>query len=456
MDESAITVTAHANGRVSIYIGDSDRVAAEGDGEAVIAISPSDYLDEMSSLMIRAVSGKAEDTVTIMRNTLQGSLEISSSTLSFTYYADNVPHDDEETAAVTVKAVNYKAFPTLRLDGALLETPDEHEYTVEISVNELLSKESIELRAYAHTRSEALTIIKKTDRGILTIVSDRYSFDYYADNEPHNATEAATVSIAQEGYSSMPDLYVRGLKTDYAEGTYSLQSSMLQNDSSVILEIRKGSDRASIEIRKELDTAAVRLFLSCDYVSYYHDNVRISGDIPLSVMYSGLYYPPKVKAGNTDIPLTDGKGTIPASLLDDANATEIEVTAYSERVAYASDTAAVRKEMLRLSLSFTLSAAQFGYGSDGEIAPESITVTNTTSGLSDNSKPVLKLAGIPVAWSEEGTFTITPDMVAGRYLTVEIVYGDETRSAIITKTFDGKMLRLSADSQPCPHSGNRG
>lgn len=447
VDESAITVTAHANGRVSIYIGDSDRAAAEGDGEAVITISPSDYLDEMSSLMIRAVSGKAEDTVTIMRNTLQGSLEISSSTLSFAYYADNVPHDEEETAAVTVKAMNYKAFPTLRLDGTLLETPDEHEYTVEISVSELLSKESIELRAYAHTRSEALTIIKKTDRGVLTIVSDRYSFGYYADNEPHNATEAATVSIDQEGYSGMPDLYVRGLKTDYAEGTYSLQSSMLQNASSIILEIRKGSDRASIEIRKELDTAAVRLFISRDYVSYYYDNARISGDIPLSVMYSGLYYPPKVRAGNTDIPLTDGKGTIPASLLDDAEATEIEVTAYSERVAYASDTAVVRKEMLQLSLFFTLSAAQFGYGSDGEIAPESITVTNTTSGLSDNSKPVLKLAGIPVTWSDEGTFVITPDMVEGRYLTVEIVYGDETRSAIITKTFDGKMLRLSADSQ---------
>ena len=447
VDESDITITAHANGRVSIYIGDADRATAEGDGEAVITISPSDYLDEMSSLMIRTVSGKAEDTVTIMRNTLQGSLEISSSTLSFAYYADNIPHDEEETAAVTVKAVNYKAFPTLRLDGALLETPDEYEYTVEISVNELLQKESIELRAYAHTRSEALTIIKKTDRGILTIVSDRYSFGYYADNEPHNATEAATVSIAQEGYSGMPDLYVRGLETDYAEGTYSLQSSMLQNDSSIILEIRKGSDRASIEIRKEFDTAAVRLFLSRDYVSYYHDNVRISGDIPLSVMYSGLFHSPKVKAGNTDIPLTDGKGTIPASLLDGANATEIEVTAYSERVAYASDTAAVRKEMLQLSLSFTLSAAQFGSGSDGEIAPESITVTNTTSGLSDNSKPVLKLAGIPVTWSEEGTFIITPDMAEGRYLTVEIVYGDETRSAIITKTFDGKMLRLSADSQ---------
>lgn len=447
VDESDITVTAHANGRVSIYFGDADRAAAEGDGEAVITISPSDYLDEMSSLMIRAVSGKAEDMVTIMRNTLQGSLEISSSTLSFAYYADNVPHDDEETAAVTVKAVNYKAFPTLRLDGALLETPDEHEYTVEISVNELLSKESIELRAYAHTRSEALTIIKKTDRGILTIVSDRYSFGYYADNEPHNATEAATVSIAQEGYSGMPDLYVRGLKTDYAEGIYSLQSSMLQNTSSVILEIRKGSDRASIEIRKELDTAAVRLFLSRDYVSYYHDNVRISGDIPLSVMYSGLFHSPKVKAGNTDIPLTDGKGTIPASLLDGAEATEIEVTTYSERVAYASDTVAVRKEMLQLSLSFTLSAAQFGYGSDGEIAPESIIVTNTTSGLSDNSKTTLKLAGIPVTWSDVGTFIITPDMVEGRYLTVEIVYGDETRSAIITKTFDGKMLRLSVDSQ---------
>ena len=447
VDESAITVTAHANGNVSIYIGDDEEPAATGDGEAVITISPSGYLDEASTLMIRAVSGKAEDTVTITRHTLQGSLEISSSTLSFAYYADNVPHDEEETASVTVKAVNYKAFPTLRLDGTLLETPEEHEYTVEISVNELLQKESIELRAYAHTRSEALTIIKKTDRGVLTIVSDRYSFGYYADNEPHNATEAATISIAQEGYSGMPDLYVRGLRTDYAEGTYSLQSSMLRNASSIILEIRKGSDRASIEIRKELDTAAVRLFLSRDYVSYYHDNVRISGDIPLSVMYSGLYYPPKVRAGNTDIPLTDGKGTIPSSLLDGESTSEIEVTAYSERVAYASDTAAVRKEMLQLSLSFTLSAAQFGYGSDGEIAPESITVTNTTSGLSDNSKPVLKLAGIPVAWSEEGTFIITPDMVEGRYLTVEIVYGDETRSAVITKTFDGKMLRLSADSQ---------
>lgn len=447
VDESDITITAHANGRVSIYIGDADRVAAEGDGEAVITISPSDYLDETSSLMIRAVSGKAKGTVTIMRNTLQGSLEISSSTLSFAYYADNVPHDEEETAAVTVKAVNYKAFPTLRLDGTLLETPEEHEYTVEISVNELLSKESIELRAYAHTRSEALTIIKKTNRGVLTIVSDRYSFGYYADNEPHNATEAATIAIAQEGYSGMPDLYVRGLKTDYAEGTYSLQSSMLHNASSIILEIRKGSDRASIEIRKELDTAAVRLFLSRDYVSYYHDNVRISGDTPLSVMYSGLYYPPKVKAGSADITITDGNGTIPASLLDDANVTEVEVTAYSEKVAYASDTAIIRKEMLQLSLSFTLSAAQFGYGSDGEIAPESITVTNTTSGLSDNSKPTLKLAGIPITWSDEGTFVITPDMVEGRYLTVEIVYGDETRSAVITKTFDGKLLRLSADSQ---------
>ena len=447
VDDSDITVSAHANGSISIYIGDDERPAATGDGEVVLTIKPSDYLDEASSVTIRSVSGKAEDTATIMRNTFQGSLEISSSTLSFAYYADNVPHDDKETAAITVKAVNYKAFPTLRLDGMLLETPDEHEYTVDISVNELLSKESIELRAYVHTRSEALTIIKKMDRGILTIVSDRYSFGYYADNEPHNATEAATISISQEGYSGMPDLYVRGLKTDYADGTYSLPSSMLQNASSVILEIRKGSDRASIEIRKELDTASVRLFLSRDRVTYYHDNVRISGDIPLSVMYSGLFYPPKVKAGNTDIPITDGKGTIPASLLDDEAATEVEVSAYSDKVPYASDTAIIRKELLQLSLSFTLSAAQFGYGSDGEITPESITVTNTTSGLSDNSKPILKLAGIPVTWSPEGTFIITPDMVEGRYLTVEIVYGDETRSAIITKTFDGKMLRLSADSQ---------
>ena len=447
VDDSDITVTAHASGSISIYIGDEENSAATGDGEAIITIKPSDYLDEASSVTIRAVSGKAEDTVTIMRNTLQGNLEISSSTLSFAFYADNVPHDSEETAAITVKAVNYKAFPTLRLDGTVLTTPDAHEYTVDISVKELLSKESIELRAYVHTRSEALTIIKKMDRGILTIVSDRYSFGYYADNEPHNATEAATISISQEGYSGMPDLYVRGLKTDYADGAYSLPSSMLQNASSVIIEILKGSDRTSIEIRKELDTASVRLFLSRDRVTYYHDNVRISGDIPFSVMYSGLFYPPKVKAGTMDIPLTDGKGTIPASLLDDETATEVEVSAYSEKVPYATDTAIIRKELLQLSLSFTLSAAQFGYGSDGEIAPESITVTNTTSGLSDNSKPILKLAGIPVTWSPEGTFIITPDMVEGRYLTVEIVYGDETRSAIITKTFDGKMLRLSADSQ---------
>lgn len=245
----------------------------------------------------------------------------------------------------------------------------------------------------------------------------------------------------------MPDLYVRGLKTDYADGTYSLPSSMLQNASSIIIEIRKGSDRTSIEIRKELDTASVRLFLSRDRVTYYHDNVRISGDIPFSVMYSGLFYQPKVKAGTVDIAVTDGKGTIPASLLDDEAASEVEVSAYSEKVTYATDTAIIRKEVLQLSHSFTLSAAQFGYGSDGEIAPDSITVTNTTSGLSDNSKPILKLAGIPVSWSDDGTFIITPDMVEGRYLTVEIVYGNETRSAIITKTFDGKMLRISADSQ---------
>ena len=447
IDDSDITLSAHANGSISIYIGYDERPAATGDGEAVLTIRPSDYLDEASSVTIRAVSGKAGDTVTIMRNTLQGSLEISSSTLSFPYYADNVPHDETDTAEVTVKAVNYKTFPTLRLDGTLLETPDEHEYTVEVSINELLQKESIELRAYVYTRSEALTIIKKTDRGILTIVSDRYSFGYYADNEPHNATEAATISIAQEGYSGMPDLYVRGLKTDYADGTYSLPSPMLQNASSIILEIHKGSDRASIEIRKEYDTASVRLFLSRDKVTYYNDNVRISGDIPCSVMYSGLFYPPKVKAGTVDIAITDGKGTIPASLLDDESATEVEAVAYSEKVPYATDTLVIRKEVLQLSLSFTLSAAQFGYGSDGEISPESITVTNTTSGLSDNSKPVLKLAGIPVTWSPEGTFIITPDMIEGRYLTVEIVYGDEVRSAIITKTFDGKMLRLSADSQ---------
>ena len=447
VDDSDITVTAHASGSISIYIGDEENSAATGDGEAIITIKPSDYLDEASSVTIRAVSGKAEDTVTIMRNTLQGNLEISSSTLSFAFYADNVPHDSEETAAITVKAVNYKAFPTLRLDGTVLTTPDAHEYTVDISVKELLSKESIELRAYVHTRSEALTIMKKMDRGVLTIVSDRYSFGYYADNEPHNATETAAISIAQEGYSGMPDLYVRGLKTDYADGTYSLPSSMLQNASSIIIEIRKGSDRTSIEIRKELDTASARLFLSRDRVTYYHDNVRISGDIPFSVMYSGLFYPPKVKAGTVDIAVTDGKGTIPASLLDDEAASEVEVSAYSEKVTYATDTAIIRKEVLQLSLSFTLSAAQFGYGSDGEIAPDSITVTNTTSGLSDNSKPILKLAGIPVSWSDDGTFIITPDMVEGRYLTVEIVYGNETRSAIITKTFDGKMLRISADSQ---------
>ena len=120
----------------------------------------------------------------------------------------------------------------------------------QLDVNYLIGKPYATLTYRNSVLEKAITITKQIDEGILTLTSDKDAFLYYADNVSTNTAETITLTIAQSGFSRMPDLYIDDVKTTYSGSTYILTPDLLQNKTSLNCSIRNRNFRDDLKIRK--------------------------------------------------------------------------------------------------------------------------------------------------------------------------------------------------------------
>lgn len=435
IDNSEIVLTASSDMPVTLSI-DGRVVTTESKTEVGYKATPTYLFAAKDSVLASAATARMRQSYTISKNTLKGILSLTADKSVILFYADMVPHRADDKITLSIDSENYKAYPKLYINGTLQETEESYSYTFEVPYTKFETADTVTAKVVCGSDASVLVLSRSVDKGSISITCDKSVFSFYADNVPENASDVATLSITQTGYSTMPELYVGGLKKDYTAGTYLIRPTDLTDKTELTAVIKTSLEERSISITKQFMQADISLTLSSGVADYYYDNVAISSDITASVTYSGLYYAPLLKAGSTAIALTDGQGTIPISLFDDVDS-GLEVTAYAQKFISYSVSQTVIKQTRPLSLSLGITGGQFSYDNDSNVSPSLITVTNNTEGLSDKGLVSLMVGGEIKSWTDNA-FIVTPAMVTGRYIAITIGYGGETTTAIITKTYDGK------------------
>lgn len=441
VDDSAINIDAESDMDITLTI---DGITVISPGPSLqYSIKPSGLFENKESAKVVATTTKMKQSYTISKNKLKGTLTIVPDKASIQYYADNIPHSSEDKIILSVTSTNYKTFPELYLDNVKQTTPESSSYSFNLSQETFASKNSINAEVRIGEDKASTNLVKLLDVGSISLSANRESFTFYADDVPHNSSEISTVTISQQGYSKLPTLEVNQVIKEITEetinkGSYVVKSSDLIGVNSLNLRLYNDLESTTLNINKHLDTPSITITLSEGVVEYYYDNVAITPNINVTVGYEGLFYLPVLEAGETPITLdTEGKGTIPVTLFDEVDSS-LTITAKAQRNISYITSRVLTKIKRPLILSMGLSGAQFSYTSTGAVSPESITISNDTSGLSSNSKVVLVVGGEVKSWNSENKYIITPDMVVGNYLVVSVGYGGESTSTIITKTYDGK------------------
>lgn len=436
IDSSYIVLTAKSNFRALSLMIDGT-IVRSGGTNLIYSIAPDNLFKNGDSIVVTAYTSRMTQSYTITKYVKYGMLDMYSNKTSIQFYADNVPYDEDDKITLNVETANFKSHPKLYLDGVLQTTEDAASFSFDVPQSMFASKNSILAEVVCATRKGRLRLSKAMDVGSIDISTDRTVFGFYADNVPLNSTDKAVLTITQSGYSKMPTLLINGKQKEYTDGSYTINALDMTQVSSLTARIQNELEAKSVTIGKTREEASITLSLSEAVAEYYHDNVAITGDITATVGYSGLYYAPLLRIGDTPIALSDeGTGTIPISLFDSVDS-GLTATAYAQKNIIYSTSVSVPKQKRPLVLSLGSSGSQFSYNSEGTASPASITLTNNTQGLSDKGKATLVVGGELKAWTD-GAFTVTPDMIAGRYLAATISYGNDSSTMIITKTYDGK------------------
>lgn len=436
VDNNYIEMSAKSDRYPLSIAADGNVVKTASSGTCSYLVRPSELLGSKNSVIVMAYNDTMSQSYTISKNPLKGILSLTADKSVIPFYADMVPHTADDKITLSIDSENYKSYPKLYINGALQETEESYSYTFEVPYTKFETADTVTAKVVCGSDASVLVLSRSVDKGSISITCDKSVFSFYADNVPENASDVATLTITQTGYSTMPELFVGGLKKDYTAGTYLIRPSDLTDKTELTSKISTALEERSISITKQFMQADISLTLSSGVADYYYDNVAISSDITAYVTYSGLYYAPLLKAGSTAIALTDGQGTIPISLFDDVDS-GLEVIAYAQKFISYSVSQTVIKQTRPLSLSLGITGGQFSYDNDNNVSPSAITVTNNTEGLSDKGLVSLMVGGEIKSWTD-GAFIVTPAMVTGRYIAITIGYGGETTTAIITKTYDGK------------------
>jgi len=437
--DEKITFNAQSDGEITLEIDSTPIKTATRLLE--YSATPAQVLGDKQSVLVVAKTSKIQQSYTISRVIRKGSLSITADKSSIPFYADNVPHSSADKITLSVSAVNYKNTPKLYLNGVAQTVESKSDYTFDVSQSAFKNTDTIVAKVICGQDVDSIVLSKALDVGSLTLTADKTSFDFYADNVAVNTSEKATITIEQQGYSKMPDLILNSVKTTYSaignKGTYSIPVTALQDISSLEVKIANEKEMKALQIIKTKQNPSLTLQVSTPVVDFYYDNVAISGNVTVTVKYSGLFYAPLCKIGTTPVALSSaGVGTIPISSFKDVDS--LTVDAYAQKNLVYSVSQTITKTKRPLNLSLGASATQFSYDSKNAVSPSAITLTNFTTGLSNPKLVTLKVGGTAKTWSDTNTFSVTPDMVTGRYLNIELSYGTEKTSMIITKTYDGK------------------
>ena len=430
-DTEEITISVASNRTTWIEIG------SELFKENTITIKPSDYLDNKDYITVIAkTSDGLKQSVTISKRIITGVLNISANKQSLAYYADNVPHDVNDKIILTVTSEGFYALPTLSIDG-IQRTTSGANFTYEILVPDFAGKNVLNIKVECGNYSKELQLYKILDNGFVSLSANKSSFEFYADNIPHNASDFIQLNISSTGYSMQPILKIDGVTISYTDNVYNIPISAISAKEVLDIIATCDTETKSLQIVKVKDTPSLNLTLSHAIMEYYYDNVRISGDINVSVSYSGLFYAPKLICGTTEIVLDEkGYGIIEGSLFDNIN-TSLDVTAYTQSGINLSTTQTVVKRKRQLVLSIGVSGGQFTYDSDDNVSPEFITLTNNTVGLFNKDNVVLVLGGSLKNWIDN-QYKVYPSDINGKYIAATISYDGQSTSVVLIKTYDGK------------------
>ncbi len=436
VSEEKITFTAKSDLDITLYIGGVSKKTASQ--ELTYSDTPSNILGTRDSIVVSVKAGNFEQSYTVSKVKRTGILTISANKQSIPYYADDVPHDSTETVTLTINAGNYKTYPKLYLNGSEVTIEQSYSQTYTFKPSEKFGPEdTITAKVAIGTASQTVVISKVKDTGSIDISSSLTTFDYYADNVPVNTANNAVLTISQQGYSEMPKLYLNGAETAYSSGTYSISPTACQNVLSILTEVKNDYESKSVTITKVKQQPNIAVSASVGAVEYYYDGVNITDDIEVSVSYSGLFYAPLCRVGDKAITLdSSGKGTLPISWFDSAEG-GLVVTAYAQKNIVCESSLNIPKNKYPLILQLKADSTQFSYDSNNDVAPESVTIENGTTGLSNKNLVNLIVGGEAKTWTD-GKFIVTPDMITGRYLAISIGYGTESQSMLITKTYDGR------------------
>lgn len=435
-DEDSMTIKATADEGVSsvkIYIN-GQLVSSSTTNICTYTVQPSRYLDSSTSFNVSATSGNISTGAVVKKVKMYGSLRLISSSSQMQFYADNVPYDNQNVL-LSIESSGYKTKPTLTIDNKIVEYTN-GQYT--LNASELSLKDKIEAKVeIAGFAKDIETISKLMDAGILYLTASKTSFEYYADNVPHNTADTILITLTHSGFSTTPKVFKDGVETTYPHDGLVIKSIDLTNAASIIISTSITTFKDSIEILKSKDIATIALSLSDEAIEFYADNVPLKNEITAKVTYDGLFNKPSLMVGSELITL-DEKNTaiIPASVLNAVDS--VIVKAFSGKLSYISETKTIVKLKRNLVLSIGSDSSQFSIAEDGSIQPKVITLTNNTQGLSDKSKVSLMVAGELETFATDGTFKVTPEMIPNRYIVVTISYGGKTASMQILKTFDGK------------------
>ncbi len=435
-DEDSMTIKATADEGVSsvkIYIN-SQLVSSSTTNICTYTLQPSRYLDSSTAFTVTAASGTITESAIVRKETMVGTLRLFASSTLVQFYADNVPHPEQDVV-LTIESSGYKNTPVLTIEGQVVQYSN-NQYTVNAIDLASLPKidAKVSIGSFAKT---SVTITKQMDAEILYLSASKTSFDYYADNVPHNAADTITITLTHSGFSKVPTFKKDNVETAYPFDGYVLKASDIINFSKIAFSASIADYEDYIEILKEKDIATIALSLSDEAIEFYADNVPLKNEITARVTYVGLFNKPSLMVGS-ELMALDEKNTaiIPASVLNTVDS--VIVKAFNGKLNYSSVTKTIVKLKRNLVLSIGSDASQFSVAEDGSIQPNAITITNNTQGLSDNSKVSLMVAGKLENFGPDGTFQITPAMVPNRYIVVTISYGGKTASMQILKTFDGK------------------
>lgn len=435
-DEDSMTIKATADEGVTsvkIYIN-GQLVSSSTTNICTYTLQPSRYLDSSTSFNVFAMSGNISTGAVVKKVKMYGSLRLISSSSQIQFYADNVPYDNQNVL-LSIESSGYKTKPTLTIDNKIVEYIN-GQYT--LNASELSLKDKIEAKVeIAGFAKDIETISKLMDAGTLYLTASKTSFEYYADNVPHNAADTILITLTHSGFSTTPKVFKNGVETTYPHDGLVVKSIDLTDAASIVISTSIATFKDSIEILKSKDIATIALSLSDEAIEFYADNVPLKNNITAKITYDGLFNKPNLMVGS-ELMTLDEKNTaiIPSSVLNTVDS--VMVKAFSGKLSYVSETKTIVKLKRNLVLSLGSDSSQFSVAEDGSIQPSFITLTNNTQGLSDNSKVSLMVAGKLETFATDETFKVTPEMIPNRYIVVTISYGGKSASMQILKTFDGK------------------